>query len=392
MAAESTDLRRSGGVLASRAAVGAVVAMFAVNGTVVGGWAATLPSLRAKLEIGDSQVAVLLFVAGAFGIASMQVGGRLADRAGARTVTFVALPFMVLAAVTVALAPTFTVALVGAALIGLGNGAMDVAMNAYGVQVEVARGKPIMSRLHAFWSLGNFVGAGSVLLIALGTGLSGGAIVLPVMATLAVLAALVLVGLLRTTPPAEPVQHTVDGVRTRVPAAAYVLGVMAVAFGLAEGTGVDWSAIHVTDVAGVDTTTGSTGLVAVSGLMVVIRLLGDHLVARFGRRAVVRVGGVCAALGYLSATLVESLPLLVVAWGLVGLGVGMIAPQVYAAAGHMGGGRVLAVVVTFGYGSLLMGPAVIGFLVRHLGIQHTMAVPAALCLALLVLAAAMPRK
>lgn len=392
MTSESTHLRRTGGVLASRAAVGAVVAMFAVNGTVLGGWAATLPSLRAKLEIGDSQVAVLLFVAGAFGIASMQVGGRLADRSGARTVTFVALPFMVLAAVTVALAPTFGVALFGAALIGLGNGAMDVAMNAYGVQVEVARGKPIMSRLHAFWSLGNFAGAGSVLLIALGTGLSGGAIVLPVMVTLAVLAALVLVGLLRTTPPAAPVQHTVDGVRTQVPAAAYVLGVMAVAFGLAEGTGVDWSAIHVTDVAGVDTTTGSIGLVAVSGSMVVIRLLGDHLVARFGRRAVVRVGGVCAALGYLTATLVESFPLLVVAWGLVGLGVGMIAPQVYAAAGHMGGGRVLAVVVTFGYGSLLMGPAVIGFLVRHLGIQQTMAVPAVLCLALLVLAAAMPRK
>ena len=131
---------------------------------------------------------------------------------------------------------------------------------------------------------------------------------------------------------------------------------MALAFGLSEGTAVDWSSIHITDVARVDPTTGAIGLVAVSGFMVVIRLLGDRLVTRFGRRAVVRFGGVSAALGYLAVTLVSSLPLLVAGWALVGLGVGMIAPQVYAVAGHLGGGRVLAVVVTFGYAAFLAGP------------------------------------
>ena len=128
---------------------------------------------------------------------------------------------------------------------------------------------------------------------------------------------------------------------------------------------MDWSSLHVTDVAGVDPTTGALGLIAVSAFMVVIRLLGDRLVARFGRRAVVRFGGLCAALGYLTVTLVSSLPLLVVGWALVGFGVGMIAPQVYAVAGHIGGGRVLAVVVTFGYAAFLIGPAVVGFLVNQ---------------------------
>ena len=138
---------------------------------------------------------------------------------------------------------------------------------------------------------------------------------------------------------------------------------MALAFGLSEGTATDWSALHVTEVAQVDSTTGSLGLVAVSGFMVLIRLLGDRLVARFGRRAVVRFGGICAAVGYGTVTLVSGLPLLLVGWALVGLGVGMIAPQVYAVAGHIGGGRVLAVVVTFGYAAFLAGPAVVGFLV-----------------------------
>ena len=65
-----------------------------------------------------------------------------------------------------AFAPSYGFAVVGGMLMGLGNGAMDVAMNALGVQVEQARRQPIMSFFHAFWSVGNFVGAGAVLVLA----------------------------------------------------------------------------------------------------------------------------------------------------------------------------------------------------------------------------------
>ena len=70
----------------------------------------------------------------------------------------------------------------------------------------------------------------------------------------------------------------------------------------------------------------------------------------------------------------------------------MIAPQVYAVAGHLGGGRVLAVVVTFGYAAFLLGPAVVGFLVKQFGIHHAMAVPAVLCAGIIALASTMPRE
>jgi MFS family permease len=377
--------------LDSRTAAVAVTILFAVNGLLLGGYGGSLPSLRDKIGLSATQIAVMLFCGGVFGILSMQIGGRLADAIGARKVTLIALPVIIAAAVTLGVAPTFAVALLGAALIGLGNGAMDVAMNALGVQVESARRRPIMSFFHAFFSVGNLLGAGAVFLLATVAGIDGGGIVLPLMLTLAAVAVVVLVVLLRITPEAAVVQHQVDGVRVRIPRAAWILGIMALAFGLSEGTAVDWSSLHVTDVAQVSPTTGSLGLVAVSGFMVLIRLVGDRLVSRYGRRNVVRFGGACAALGYGMVTLVSALPLLIVGWALVGFGVGMIAPQVYAVAGHLGGGRVLAVVVTFGYAAFLMGPAVVGFLVNQFGIHHAMAVPAILCVGIIALAATMPK-
>jgi len=369
----------------------AVTLMFVANGAVIGGFGGALPSLRDKLGLDATQIAIMLFCAGAAAIGSMQIGGRLADSIGAREVSLAALPLLIAGMITIGLAQVYPVAIVGTVLIGLGNGAMDVAMNAMGVQVEASRQRPIMSSFHSFCSIGNFIGAGTVLLLATVLGLKGGDVVTPLSISIAVLTLAALVILFKITPKAAVVHHTVDGVRTPIPPVAWVLGVMALAFGLAEGTALDWSSLHVTDVADVDPTTGAVGLIAVSGFMVVIRLLGDRLVTRFGRRAVVRFGGLCAALGYLTVTLVSSLPLLILGWALVGFGVGMIAPQVYALSGHIGGGRALAMVVTFGYAAFLLGPAFVGLLVNLLGIHHAMAVPALLCAGIIALASTMPR-
>jgi MFS family permease len=360
--------------LSTRLAAVAVTLMFVVNGAVIGGFGASLPSLRDKLGLDATQIAIMLFCGGAAAILSMQIGGRLADAIGAREITLAALPLLTVGMIIIGLAQLYSVAIVGAIFIGLGNGAMDVAMNAMGVQVEAARQRPIMSFFHAFWSIGNFIGAGAVLLLATVLGLKGGEVVTPLSISLAVFTLVGLGILFKITPEAAVVHHTVDGVRTRIPAVAWALAAMALAFGLAE-----------------DPTTGAVGLIAVSSFMVVIRLLGDRLVARFGRRAVVRLGGLCAALGYLTVTAVSSLPLLILGWALVGFGVGMIAPQVYALSGHIGGGRALAVVVTFGYAAFLVGPAFVGFLVNVLGIHHAMVVPALLCAGIIALASTMPR-
>ena len=378
--------------LDSMRARAAVTLMFAANGMLLGGWGGLLPSVKARLDLDPVHLGIILFAGGVAAITSMQVGGRLADAAGPRRIAVAGLPVVMAGCLLLGFADRLWIAVVASVLVGCGNGAMDVAMNALGVQVESARQRPIMSFFHAFFSVGNLVGAGAVLMVGWILQRSAGALVLPVVIIADVIAAAALVVLFKITPEAAVVQHRVAGKRSKIPVAAYVLGAMALSFGLSEGTAVDWSSVHVNTVTGVSSSTAALGLVAVSGFMTVIRLLGDRLVARFGRRAVVRFGGACAALGYLITVLAHPLVLVLVGWSLVGFGVGMIAPQVYAVAGHMGGGRVLAVVVTFGYAAFLIGPAVMGFTVKQFGVAHAMILPAALCALIIVLAVTLPRE
>jgi len=221
-------------------------------------------------------------------------------------------------------------------------------------------------------------------------GRTGAAVVLPSLITVVVFAMASYATVLRIVPQAATVEHVKDGVRIKIPPLAWLLSAMAFSFGLAEGTAVDWSSIHVTDVAGIDPAQGALGLVAVAGFMVIIRLCGDRAVAAFGRRNVVRFGGLVALAGYVVVVTLEPLPVLLAGWALVGLGVGMIAPQVYAVAGHSGGGRMLAIVVTFGYAAFLIGPGVIGGLVSWVGVQHAMILPLVLSGVIVALARVLP--
>ena len=79
----------------------------------------------------------------------------------------VCLPLLLVGLAVFGFATSYPMLIVGGLLLGLGNGGIDVAMNAIGVQVEATRPKPIMSFFHGMWSVGNFTGAALVLLAAL---------------------------------------------------------------------------------------------------------------------------------------------------------------------------------------------------------------------------------
>ena len=361
---------------------------FGLNGLLVGIYGASLPGLRQRWEVDDRGIAVVLVVAGVVAVVTMQLGGRWSDRWGARLPTLAATPVMAVGLAILALAPSHPVGLVGAAVFGAGNGCMDVCMNTLAVDVERRRGRPVMSRFHAFFSIGSAVGAGTSYVVA--RLVSADRHVLVAIVTVIVLALAVLGVIWPSMPQSARVVHDDTGPRGPLPRATWLLGAMAICFGLTEGTGFDWSSIHTTDVTGVDPGTGALGLVFVSVFMVAIRLVGDHAVERFGHRRVVGVGSGIAVVGYVFAAVATALPVVLVGWSLVGLGVGMIAPQIYGTAGRLGGGRVMGVVVGFGYTAFLSGPAIIGAVSHEVGIARAMLIPLATGVALVVMSRWMP--
>ncbi len=81
--------------------------MFVVNGVVIGGFGGSLPSLRDKLGLDATQIAIMLFCGGVAAILSMQIGGRVADAIGAREVSLAALPLLIAGMITIGLAPAY---------------------------------------------------------------------------------------------------------------------------------------------------------------------------------------------------------------------------------------------------------------------------------------------
>lgn len=377
-------------VLGSRESVIATVATFVVNGVGVGTVGALMPTLADRWNTDARGLGGLLMLFGLAAIVGINLGGRMADRGGALRPVRLGLVVMSLGIVLLAAAPNLLVGLLVGAAYGLGNGLVDTTMNVMAVEVEKARPRPLMSRLHACWSIGSLTGALIVLVCGSVFGTAG---------AVAIAAFLVAAGLIaadlqvvhRYAADTAPVHHLDEsGGRTKVPRVAWILAAMAVGFGLAEGTAFDWSSVHVRDLADVSDTQAALGLAAFSVCMVAVRMCGDFLVHALGRRLVVRVGAAVAACGYLIAVLGSGLVVLLFGWALVGAGMALVAPQIYGLAGLLGGGRTMSRVVTFGYATSLVGPGLMGMLVHSAGVQRAMLLPLAGAAAVCALSVVMP--
>jgi Major Facilitator Superfamily len=345
---------------------GAVAAIFLVNGTAFASWVPHIPTVQQKLDLSPGVLGLALLAIAAGSLVSMPLAGWMVARHGSRIVALVAGSLYCAVVPLPLLAPSLSALVVTLILFGAFNGAMDVSMNAHGVAVERQLGRPIMSSLHAMFSIGGIVGAGSaVVLLPLGV-----APITHVGVTALLGFALMLMTARFLLPHA--VDSGVDGPHFVVPRGSLlVLGAMGFFILMTEGAMGDWTAVYLRMDLGAGAGLAGAGFAVFSAAMAVGRLTGDRLVAAFGPVAMVGWGAMVAALGLGGALLLHDPLAAILGFGLVGLGLANIVPILFSAAGRTPGmapGAAIAAVTTAGYSGFLAGPPLVGFAAEWIGL------------------------
>lgn len=367
----------------SRARIALTVA-FLANGIFFGTLAARIPAIKDRLDLSDGALGLALLFVAVGVLCAFPVVGRVIASRGSRPVTRVALVLDAVAIGLVGLAPSLATLIVAAFALGAANAALDVAMNAHGVALERRYGRPILSSLHAGWSIGGLVGAAlGGLLAATGTDVRVNLVVVP----LAIGA--MAVALTRSLLPAG--EDTVPPLPAlRLPSRRVaMLGLIAFCSLFAEGVAADWSAVYLKDSLGASAGLAAVGFAAYALTMAAGRLVGDRLALRWGPSGLLVRCGLLAGAGLATALVIGHPAAGIVGFALLGAGVAPVVPVVFRAGGTTPGvpsSQGIAMVGWLGYVGMMAGPPVIGFTAEVIGLPAALGIVCGMVLAVALLA------
>jgi predicted MFS family arabinose efflux permease len=292
-----SDTARADAVSVRRSQL-AVASLFGALGFSYGTWTSRLPAIKANLGLSTSQVSVLLLCAALGAIFSFPVTAAALHKLGSRVASLLSGGLLAIGLVAFGWAPTWALACAVMGLYGVLASTMDVAMNAQGVEVERATDVPVMSRLHAVFSLGTMAGAFFASTI---TTLTTSVPLHFAVAALVVLAAVLLprAGLIADARPID------GGTRSfALPrGAALLIGAMAFLGMIAEGSMVDWSTLYLKERAGASQQVAPLGIASLQGAMLITRWFGDRARARWGARRLLFGGSLLAGASLAAALL-----------------------------------------------------------------------------------------
>ncbi|CAM01440.1 fucose permease [Saccharopolyspora erythraea NRRL 2338] len=366
-------------VRAEQRARWACTTYFVLTGLTLATWTARIPAVKGDLRLDDAQITIALFALAAGTVLAMQFVGRLADRFGSARVMVPAGVLLGLTTAVLGLAWNAPTLLAGLLLLGVWHGTVDVTMNAHAVEVQRHYGRPIMGSFHGMFSVGGLLGAGLGALAA-HFQLTAATNFLVVGIAVTVLAAVTGRALL----PAEehPPQEKPSTSRG-VPAAILFLGALGFFCSVGEGSVADWSPLYLHDTLHTSAAVAPIGYAVFSVTMAVFRFLGDRMSTLFGPVVLVRCCGLVAGIGLGTALLLHHPVAAIIGFGLFGVGLSCIVPQVFSAAGNRDPqrrARDLAQVSTLSYGGLMAGPVFIGLVAQGFGLAVGLAIPAVLAL------------
>ena len=334
--------------------------LFFLNGLSFASWASRIPDVKDFLKLGDAALGTVLFAMPIGSLSALPVAGIIISKFGSRKIAlfsmlfyFVSMPLLGYASSTFQLA-------IALFLFGFGGDMLNISMNVQAVNVEKIQQKSIMSSFHAVFSVGFMIGA------ALGGFIDSENISvfnhLTFMGTTDLILVIIVYGFLVKSDQQNDNAQPLFALPDR---GLILLGIIAFCGMLSEGAMADWSTLYYKQVLNNSKGFVTAGFTAFSIMMVIGRIFGDKIVNKFGLRKTLLINCLIVFLGMFLA-LVSINPILVIlGFGITGLGLSTIVPLIYSEAGHsktMSAGVALAAITTVGMGGFLLGPVLIGFL------------------------------
>jgi hypothetical protein len=276
---------------------------------------------------------------------------------------------------------------VALAAFGLAVGVLDASMNMLGVSLQRAYGRSIMLSFHAVFSLGGIVGA-SLAWVGAHWDLALFVSYLPVVVVL--LPAALVGSRWYVDGGAEPVADKAGGEGGSVAFKLLLPLCLVMTFAyIGDSTVSNWSAKYLQDVLGSSEQMATVPYNVYMVTTLIGRGLGDFGVRRFGAVLVVRAGAVVAALGFAVVACAPGVWVGMLGFTLLGLGLCVLVPQTFAAAGRLFPGASDAAVARLNvcnYVGFLIGSPLVGALGDAWSYRGAMLVPMVLVLVTLVYA------
>ena len=339
---------------------------FFISGFAVSTWAPMIPVVKEKLQIGADVLGLLLLSIGISAFIFMPLAGMFSRSFGCKKVLRIAIAVMAADLIVLSLLNNIWGFLVFLAVFGAAMGCIDVNMNLNAVIVENASKKRMMSGMHALWSVGCFAGAGLFSLLAkAGLGIT-------------LIAAIHSAVVMLCT--AVYSRHFLNfkGAGNEKPIAipkgiVVFFGLLACITFLGEGAVMDWSGVLLTEVKSTELSLAGVGYAVFSVAMLVMRLLGDKIVAALGEEKTLILGSVTGALGFVSVIFLDNFYALQCGFVLMGLGLANIVPTIYSLTKYqkvMPINAAVTAITSMGYTGVILGPAVLGFVAHGFGIEY----------------------
>lgn len=348
---------------------------FSASGLAYGLFTARIPSLKEQTGAASDELGLVLFALGAASVAGLSGAAALVRRFGVKAVSLAGSLIFFLGLLVAGLAEQVAVLAVATALVGLGFGLLDVAVNVAGIEVERRWKKASMNVIHAGYNVGVVAGSISA---AVFTGLA----VAPLWNFFLPCAILLLV-LIRAQHylpvPEELQQPSVEKPKTKSRVTGFVVfcGVLSSATYVTEGASAEWGSLFLHQVQGAPESMAALCYGVFGTCALACRLIADRLRATYGDVNVFLTGAVIALCGMTIVLFAPHWTVSLAGYAVFGTGLAPVVPILFALAGRYGGmplERATSVVALFAYGGLLFFPPFFGFLAEHWGLLRSLSV------------------